>query len=191
MAKICTQCNLKHGNDATKCVQCGGQLEVIQSDVKKRKIIISSLIAVVLVIVIVLGIVFFTGPKAKVRGIMRDFKQGDVEGIVDSFPEFFINYTGVGEEALEAELDPWVQSLSEYIFSYNIDKLANPSTREYNDVLASLDEYRDYGYDPAKLTDVKVVCLDMRGGVPGFWGSSFEKFVLIKYDGAWYWWPFY
>ena len=57
MAKYCTQCNLKYSNSAEKCVSCGAELAVRESDVKKKKIVIIALISVLLIAAIVVGIV--------------------------------------------------------------------------------------------------------------------------------------
>ena len=187
MAKYCTQCNLKHSNQAEKCVSCGAELVMRESDVKKKKIIMITLISVLLIAAIVVGILILTGPKAKVRQIMRDLKEGDTVGVVASFPDFFVE--AVGKEVLEADLDDWVQNYSNYIFSYGITDVTGPSAREKNNILKSLDAYE--GFEPSKLKSIKIVWFETKGGIPGLWGSTFDKVALIKYDGVWCWWPFY
>lgn len=190
MAKICKECNIKHDNSADKCARCGAPLEVIHKDVKKKKIILFSILGLVLTIALIVGIIYITSPEARVRGIMEDMKDGDTSGVVDAFPEFFIEANG-GKAALVEYYDTWVKNESSYIFSYNIDKTVGPSTKEENAIRKSLVYYTHAGYDESKLQDIKAVWLDMRGGIPGFWGESLEKFVMIKYDGQWYWWPFF
>ena len=187
MAKYCTQCNLKHSNSAEKCVSCGAELTMRKADVKKKKIIIISLISIFLIAAVIVGIVIFTGPKAKARQIMRNFKQGDTAGVVSSFPDFFVEE--IGRDVLEADLNDVVQIYSDYIFSFAIQEVASPSSREKNNIIESLEAYEKF--DSSKLKDIKIIWLDTKGGIPGFWGATFEKFILIKYDGSWYWWPFY
>lgn len=185
MAKLCPQCNMKYANSADKCIKCGAELEVIKSDVKKKRIIIVSIISVLLIAAIIVGVLYFTSPEAKVRAILNDFKQGNVEDIINSFPEFFKKSGFLNEEAFAEN----VARLSDYMFSYNVNKAANPSTRETTEILESLSTFEEYGYDYSKLQEIKIVWTDMRGGIPGLWGNSMDKFTMIKYDGAWYWWP--
>ena len=190
MAKICKECNIKHDNSADKCARCGAPLEVIQKDVKKKKIIIFSILGVILTVALILGIIYITSPEAKVMDIMKDINNGNTAGLVDSFPDFFIEANG-GKAVLVEYYDSWVKSEASYVFSYNIDKVVGPSAREEEAVRKSLVYYTHAGYDESKLQDIKAVWLDMTGGIPGFWGASLEKFVMIKYDGQWYWWPFF
>lgn len=189
MAKICTQCNLKHTNDATKCVQCGSELEVIKSDLKKKKIIITSIISILLVAIIIFAVMFFTGPKARVRSVMRNLKNGNSERVVDSCPDFIIDYFG-GEDMFEKLLEEYVEVQSEYIVSYNIDKVVSPSSNEKTQILEYLDYFEENGYDESKLDDIKIAWLNIQGGfAPGFLNSNLGRFLLIKYDGRWYWVP--
>ena len=67
MAKICNVCNLKHGDVATKCVNCGGEHVIIESSFKRKWIFIYSAIALVLIFATVMAFLWFTGPKAKIR----------------------------------------------------------------------------------------------------------------------------
>lgn len=190
MAKICTQCNLKYSNKSHKCVQCGSELEIIQSDLKKKKILIGILIGLLSVALIVGAVLFFTGPKAKVRSIMRAFKKGDVEAVVETFPDFVVA-SGDLDDYLKYQLPSMVSDLSDYKFTYKIDRVADPSSKERNNVLDHMIILEEYGFDPLKFEDIKVVFFTMKGVSPGKWGSSFDKYILIKYDGTWYWWPFY
>ena len=189
MAKYCTQCNLKYSNSAEKCVSCGAELAVRESDVKKKKIVIIALISVLLIAAIVVGIVIFTGPKAKVRQIIRSFKRGDVDAVISTLPEFLIN-SGEIDDYLAGQLPMAVSEWSEFKFSYNIDQCSSPSTKERSNVLQHLDSMKKYGYDSNKLEDMKVVLFSFTGTSPSNLGSGFDKYILIKYDGTWYWWPF-
>ncbi len=191
MAKICTQCNLKYSSKALKCVQCGSELEVIQADLKRKRIFIGILAGVLSIALILGAILVFTGPKAKVRGIMRAFRRGDVDAVIETFPDFLLESVDLSEEYLKIQLPDAVTNLSENKFSYNISKIASPSSKEKNSVLEHLDKLGKYGYNPSKLQDIKVAIFTMKGITPGKWYSSFDKFILIKYDGVWYWWPFY
>lgn len=190
MAKICPNCNLKHQSHAQKCVQCGAELEVIKSHAKRKRILIICIISALLIGIIVGSILFFTGPKAKVRSIMRALKKGDMEKVVETFPDFLLQSDDL-DDYLKYQLPQLVKSFSEYKFSYNIQEVNDPSTKDKQNALDHMDTLHKYGYDPLKLQDIKVAYFTIKGVSPGKWGSSFNKFILIKYDGAWYWWPFY
>ena len=190
MAKICTECGLKHDSKAQKCVNCGAVLQIIQKDVNRKRIIIISLVAIVLIVATVLTVSYLSTPEAKVKSIMRSFQNNDVDAVVETFPAFIRNFydeKGIDTDDIFYE---WVNGLSDYIFSYNIDKVASPSTNQKNTILSTFYLYSDYGYDPDDIEDIKLVWLKMRGGTPGLWGSSNNRFVMIKQEGKWYWWPF-
>ena len=190
MSKICTPCNLKYSNSAHKCVNCGSELEIVQADAKRKRIFIASLIGIVLILVIVSSVIYFTGPRAKIKSIMRDFRQGDVDGVIACMPDFLIKSGDLSNDFIPYQLPNVIKTFSEYGFSDNVDKIASPSSKETNYVLTHLEYYRQYGYDPEDLQDIKVVIFSMKGVNPGYWFSMFEKFILIKYDGIWYWWPY-
>ena len=190
MAKTCPVCNLKHRNSAVKCVSCGAELQATKADKVKRNILIISAVSLLLVVSIIFAVVYFTGPKAKFRSIMRDFKQGDLDGVTDAFPKFFLYSYEENKAYFSMDLPNTVSDLSEYSFSCKIDKISNPSVSDVNGLRMHLDEYKKYGYNPDKLEDVKVVIFTMKGVSPGQWGVGFNKFILLKYDGEWYWWPF-
>ena len=190
MVKYCTQCNLKHSNSAEKCASCGAELARRESDVKKKKIIIIALISVLLIAAIIAGIVIFTGPKAKFRQIIRAFKSGDVDAVISTMPEFLIN-SGEIDDYLEGQLPRAVSEWSEFKFSYRIDQCSSPSTKEKYNVINHLNSMEKYGYDSDKLENIKVVMYTITGSAPSNLGSGFDKYILIKYDGVWYWWPFY
>lgn len=190
MAKYCTQCNLKHSNKADKCANCGAELAVRGSDAKRKKIIITALISMLLIVAIVVGIVILTGPKAKFRQIIRSFKSGDVDAVISTMPEFLIN-SGEIDDYLEGQLPRAVSEWAEFKFSYNIDQCSSPSTKEKYNVINHLNSMEKYGYDSDKLENIKVVLFSFTGTSPSNLGSGFDKYILIKYDGVWYWWPFY
>ena len=191
MAKICPQCNLKHGDNATKCVGCGGELVIIESTFKKKWIIIYSAIALVLVLATVIALLWFTGPKAKIRKVMRAYKNDDVATVVDAYPPFLINATGLTREEFERDQQQAVRNFSNYLFSYSVEDVKKPSTNERSEVLEQLERFADYGYDESRLEDIRLVWVGVRGGgeFSGYWNDSDLRFVVIKYDGRWYCWP--
>lgn len=190
MAKICNVCNLKHGDVATKCVNCGGELVIIESSLKRKWIFIYSAIALVLIAATVMAFFWFTGPKAKIREVMGAYKKADVAAVVDAYPPFLLNATGLSREELEQEEQRFVNEFSDYLFSYNIDDVKKPSSNEREEILEQLNWFEDFGFDERKLEDIRLVWASMRGGEKfGAWSKSDLRFVVIKYDGQWYIWP--
>jgi hypothetical protein len=103
MAKICKQCNLKYKNRAVTCVSCGSSLEVIESSFKAKWAVIYSAIALLLILATVLALLWFTGPKAKIRKVMRAYKNDDVSAVVDAYPPFLLNATGLTRAEFEKD----------------------------------------------------------------------------------------
>lgn len=189
MAKICKQCNLKYKNRAVTCVSCGSSLEVIESSFKAKWAVIYSAIALVLVLVTTLSVSYFTGPKAAVKKILKAYKGNDVETVVDSFPPFLNYATGLDREALEEDMAKSVKELSDYMTFYHVEDVKKPSSSERDEIIETLAYFKDFGYDERKLEDIRLVWSGMRGGDVGTWDFVNERFVMIKYDGRWYWWP--
>ena len=189
MAKICKQCNLKYKNRAVTCVSCGSELSMIESTFRIRWSLIYTAIALVLVLATTLSVSYFTSPKAAVKKILKAYKGNDVETVVDSFPPFLNYATGLDREALEEYMEKSVKDLSDYITFYHVEDVKKPSSNEREEVLETLSYYKDFGYDEDKLEDIKLVWAGMRGGPVGTCNFTNERFVMIKYDGHWYWWP--
>ena len=190
MAKICNVCNLKHGDVATKCVNCGGELVIIESSFKRKWIFIYSAIALVLIAATVMAFLWFTGPKAKIREVMGAYKKADVAAVVDAYPPFLLNATGLSREEFERDQRQAVRNFSNYLFSYSVEDVKKPSTNERNEVLEQLESFKDYGYDERRFEDIRLVWVGVRGGGElGYWNDSDMRFVVIKYDGQWYIWP--
>ena len=188
-AKVCKQCNLKYKNRAETCVSCGSELSMIESTFRIRWSLIYAAIALVLVLATTLSVSYFTSPKAAVKKILKAYKGNDVETVVDSLPPFLNYSTGLDREELEEYMEKSVKDLSDYITFYHVEDVKNPSSNEREEVLETLSYYKDFGYDEDKLEDIKLVWAGMRGGPVGTWNFTNERFVMIKYDGQWYWWP--
>jgi hypothetical protein len=190
MAKICKQCNLKYKNSAVTCVSCGSSLEVIESSFKAKWAVIYSAIALLLILATVLALLWFTGPKAKIRKVMRAYKNDDVSAVVDAYPPFLLNATGLTRAEFEKDQQQVVRNFSNYLFSYSVEDVKKPSTNERNEVMDQLERFADYGYDASRLEDIRLVWVGVRGGGElGYWNDSDMRFVVIKYDGRWYCWP--
>ena len=94
MAKICKQCGVKHKNNATKCAICGAPFEDVRVTKAKKNVIRFSIIAIAVALLVILALVFFTGPRAKVRQVMRSYMRGDTMAVVNSYADCIINAEG-------------------------------------------------------------------------------------------------
>lgn len=189
MAKICKQCNLKYKDSATTCVNCRSELETVESSFKAKWILIYSALAVALVTFAVTSFIYLTGPRAAVKGLLRAYSNNNVSAVVDCFPNFLVNAMGEDRESVEANISKSVNDVFEYITFYNVESVKNPTSNKRNKILESLDEFKEFGYDESKLEDIKIVWTGVRGGPVGTWNFTDERFIMIKYDGSWYWWP--
>ena len=190
MAKRCPECGVKHSNKALQCLACGAELKSAEDVIEKKKTLIVLISCILLLAAVIISVIYFTGPRAKFRSIMRSYKRGDVDGVMDTFPEFYTNAYDINQFYFDHQLPDFIDSLSELSFSFKINKVSDIPAKDLEHVLAHLEEYRDYGYEPAKLQKVKVVLFTMRGASPGFLGFPADRYIMIKYDGKWYWWPF-
>lgn len=189
MSKACQQCGVKHRNDAKKCINCGAEFGDLPQRAKNKKLIILGIIGVLLIAAAVFALIYFTGPKAAVRRVMRSFKNNDVEAIVDSLPEFYVECEyWTREEVVKAMSGP-VLEMSNYIFSYNIDSVKSPSDSERDELMETFKSLAGEDFDESDIEDIKLVWVNFTGNVPGFWPAGATRFIMIKYNGRWCYWP--
>ena len=187
MSKFCKACGLKHRNSALKCARCNAPFEELPFHKKKKVYVILAAILLVLIGVSTFFIMRYTGPDGAVRRIMRCYSNNDPEGVVDFFPEFLFDDL-ITKEDLVDELSKPVKDFSEYVFSYYLEDTKTPSTSEMNVIMAQLNSIPDFDED--QLDDVKYITVNFKGNATYLWTANTTRFVLIKYDGSWYWWPF-
>ena len=190
MAKICKECGVKHRNNATKCVHCGAPFEDVPHYAKKKKLIILVIVCAVLVLAAIASVIYLTGPEAAVRRIMESHKRNDVQAIVDSFPSFLLEAEGVDRDELIADLSSSVESMSEYMFSYSIEKVNDPSDGDREKLIKKTQLVVGDDFNESDIKDIKVVWVKFTGNVPSVWPSGSTRFVMIKYDGRWCWCPY-
>ncbi len=191
MAKICPQCNLKHHNVADRCFNCGSDLEIIKRDVIIKRTIIISIIVIIVSLSTLIALNVSSLPETKLMNIVQALNTNDTEGMLKGFPDFVKDYWEDANTLENAYFEERVESFSNYLYSFNVFKVAVPSTSQKTDIRTSLAEFTDYGYDSEKLEDIRSIWIEMRvGTIRGFWSTIYEKFVMIKYDGVWYWWPY-
>ena len=188
MAKICQLCGLKHGNNATKCVSCGTPLED-NGTPSKKKILIPVILGIILAVVGVVILILSTGPKAQIRRIMESYKKNDAEAIIATFPDFFTNSEKINPQTLQTQVKVETKSLSEYIFSYNIDKVETPAAQERQQMMEDFRYFAGEDFDESDIQDIKIIWVNYKGNVPGIWPIHATRFIMIKYNGRWCCWP--
>ena len=189
MAKICTECGLKHYSTARRCVKCGSKLKIIKKDQIRNIIIIMLSIAIVTSLAIAIIVPIMQSPETKLKRIMNYIIDNDSRAVFDSYPHFYIAHLEEEDPFYAIPLRERIKQLSDYIFSFNVHEIVKPSTSQRTDILKQISECADYGYDPAQLEDMRVIWLEIRGGIRGLWYTTYEKFVMIKYNDEWCLWP--
>ena len=81
--------------------------------------------------------------------------------------------------------------MNSYIYSFNTNNEITPSERQIEELIDSIKKIVGDEFDASVITDVKFVWVDVRGGVRNFWQTTHERFVMIKYQDEWCWWPYY
>ncbi len=194
MSKICPNCNINYSNSAVKCVTCGSPLVLLEMPKKKKSIIISLIItAAILVIAAIttITVVSLTGPRGKVRYIMNNLKKNDIDAVLDTVPDFLLDPDLEYKDDILIGLTTYTDNMSGYIFSFNTNKCVTPSTSQITELKQSIQSIVGENFDTSKIEDVKMVWVDIRGGTFAFWNSSDARFVMIKYNDEWHWWPYY
>ncbi|MBO5702036.1 MAG: hypothetical protein J6S71_06325 [Clostridia bacterium] len=189
MAKICKNCGVKHKNSATYCVMCGEPFYSEQG-LKKRKI--HRIIGIVLgVLALTAGVLFiFTaGPKAAVRRILNGYKRNDPDAVIASYPDFLIESNQVDKDQLILSTQINVKDMSDYIFMYKLGKSEDPSEKEYEELMEAFRFYAGEDFSEDDIQSIKIIWVDYTGNVPAVWPSRAARFIVIKYEGRWYWWP--
>lgn len=194
MAKFCKHCNIPYKKFAYKCVICGTVLE------KKRKtpmqialIAISITLSACLLIASCAYLIYDynTSPETRVKEIMQYLKDGDFDAVMDSLPSFIWQYEQTDEAQIQFDISFFVDRMNSYIYSFNTNNEITPSERQIEELIDSIKKIVGDEFDASVITDVKVVWVDVRGGVRNFWQTTHERFVMIKYQDEWCWWPYY
>lgn len=189
MAKICQQCGLKHGNNATKCIACGTEFPLSQSSSKNKKYLIFAILGVLLAVGAIVCILLFTGPKATVRRIMESYKRNDAEAIIATFPDFFKDSEKINSQTLQTQIEIETKSLSDYIFSYNIEEAKTPTAQERQQMMEDFRYFAGEDFNENDIQDIKIIWVNYKGNVTGIWPIHATRFIMIKYNGRWCCWP--
>ena len=189
MAKICKQCGVKYSNSATKCIMCGTEFEDNHVHAKRKELFILGIAIAALAAVIVVLILFFTGPKAAVRRIMDGYKRNDAAAIVVSIPRFLMESDYIDSQGFVQSLETNAKELSEYIVSYNIEKAETPNSQYREELMNDILYFAGDGFEESDIEDIKIIWVNYKGNVSGLMHSNATRFTMIKYNGNWYWWP--
>ena len=105
MSKVCKQCGILHENRATKCAVCGTAFNDKHIYAKRRRIIILSVLAALLLVAAISYAAYSVTPEAAVRRIMnacRKAAQCDLVGIntevLGKIPYILYRTLTVGED---------------------------------------------------------------------------------------------
>jgi len=189
MAKVCSKCGVEYKNSATRCVMCGTEFHDAHVYAKRKRCIILGITGVVLAVVLGVLLVLSTGPRAAVWRIMESHKRNDVEAIVESFPDFLMESEVLDEKAFMVDVKSLANYFSKFIFSYSIGQAQIPSAREQEEVVEVFRYFGGDAFDEERLEEVRTVWVDYKGNIPSFWPSRASRFLMVKYDGRWCWWP--
>ena len=194
MAKICPNCHLTYKKYAYKCVSCRTVLEKKKKTPLQIALIVISITLSVCLLSGVTGMLVWkhlTDPATKTHEVMTHIKNGDVDAVMDCLPEFLTQSDVAELEKIEMQIDFNVMKLHEYLYSFNTQKAVTPSGRQMDELIDSIKMTVGEDFDPEVIEDVKMVWVDIRGGLTNFWQTSHMRFTMIKYQGEWCWWPFY
>lgn len=194
MAKICPTCNVRYTNSASKCVTCGGPLAAVEVPKRRKRLVISLVLAASVLLVALLvtvTVLSFTGPRGQVRYIMNQMRENRIDAVLETLPDFLLDGSQAHEERITMQLTAYTEKMSDYVFSFNTNRALPPSTNQRNELMESIRRFAGDDFDETLIEDVKMIWVDFRGGVRGFWNSVDLRFVMIRYKGEWCWWPYY
>ena len=189
MAKVCRKCGVKHKNSATYCVMCGTEFYDAEGLKKRRIRRIIGIILGILALAASLLFIFTAGPKAAVRRILNGYKRNDPDAVIASYPDFLLESDKIDKDELILSTQINVKDMSDYIFMYKLGKAEDPSEREYEELMETFRYYAGEDFSDGDVQSIKIIWADYTGNVPAVWPSRAARFIVIKYQGRWYWWP--
>ena len=189
MSKVCKKCGIKHKNSATYCVMCGEPFYNEQG-LKARNIRRTvGIILGVIALAAALLFIFTSGPKAAVRRILNGYKRNDPDAVIASYPDFLLESDKIDKDEFIRSTRQNVKDMSDYIFLYKLGKAEDPSESEREELMETFRFYADEDFSESDIQSIKIIWADYTGNVPAVWPSRAARFIVIKYEGRWYWWP--
>lgn len=189
VSKVCRKCGVRHRNSATKCAMCRTEFNDSHIYAKRRRIIILSICAVLLISSAIAYTVYSKTPEAAVRRIMNAHNEGDFDTVISYYPDFYLESDKVNKERLLLDAEFGVKKMSKELYTFYLEEPATPSDRECEELLESFKYYGGDNFDEEKLGDIKMVWVNYRIDVTYFWPKRGTRFIVFEYDGRWCWWP--
>lgn len=189
MSKVCRKCGVRHRNSATKCAMCRTEFNDSHIYAKRRRIIILSICAVLLISSAIAYTVYSKTPEAAVRRIMNAHNEGDFDTVISYYPDFYLESDKVNKERLLLDAEFGVKKMSKELYTFYLEEPATPSDRECEELLESFKYYGGENFDEEKLGEIKMIWVNYRLDVTYFWPKRGTRFIVFEYDGRWCWWP--
>ncbi len=189
MSRKCPRCGVKYTSKATHCVLCNIELPDNHIHADRKKILIFLIVGILVAAAAITLTLIFTGPKAVARKVISNYKKNDPDAVYETYPSFLIESDRIDQKMLKEDLERNVNDMSDYIFSYNIDKVEKPTTKEIKEFIRSFHVNGGAAFEEEKLQDIRIVWINYKGNITGIWPTRAVRFVIIKYDGKWCWWP--
>jgi hypothetical protein len=144
---------------------------------------------IILVLVAVFLVIYFTGPSVAVRKIMNGYRDNDPEAVIESYPSFFMESVLVDRETLINDVKFNVKVSSQYVHKYKLEKAQNPTESEREKLLEDIRIYGGRDFDVSDIKDIKIIWVTYDVDFAGVFPQAGLRFVMIKYEGRWCWWP--
>ena len=190
MSKVCKKCGVKHKNSAYVCMACGEPFEKGRTFPDFYKYSKYIFYGIILALIAVILIIYFTSPETAARSVVKAYKMNDAASVVASVPEFLLESDNFDAERFANDVIYDAIFISYQSFGYRVDNTAPPSAKDRDRIISDLHYYGGDDFDEDELSDITLVWIshDMEY-IVGMWQASVVRFVMIKYDGHWYWWP--
>ncbi len=189
MAKFCKKCGVKHANRAFRCAACGTPFPSGRDYPDLMKYTRYILYSILPLAAAILLIIHFTGANAAAKRILKAFEKNDAEAVIEAYPEFWMESDRINKEVVIGETEAGVKLISENLLSYRLLEIADPSYHEQEALMESIRYYAGDDFDEDDVKNVKIVWFAVNMEHANSWSSGAVCFVMIKYDGSWYWWP--
>ena len=190
MSKVCKQCGILHENRATKCAVCGTAFNDKHIYAKRRRIIILSVLAALLLAAAISYAAYSVTPEAAVRRIMYACRKADVDTVISYYPDFYIESDKIDKKKLLMNTDLRVKKFSEDLYSYYLEDPETPHEKECEALILNFEDFGGENFDRSKLGEIKMVWVNYRLDVYYFWPKRSTRFIVFEYDGRWCWWPY-
>ena len=144
---------------------------------------------VVLAVVAVFVVLYLTSPQAAVRRIMDGYRNNDPDAVIESYPEFFMDSVLVDREKWINDIRFSVKVSSQHIHYYELEDPQKPSASERERLMKDFKLYGGFDFDESDIKDIRIIWVNYDVDFGGVLPQAGLRFVMIKYEGRWCWWP--